>query len=220
MLVDFKFSGKHILVGGRTESYLKVLRLLDDQPKIQVVSRDFSDEMVELQKMKKVELVKAEVKHAEAFIKNLKPKPDVVIAVTDDQKLNKELAVKAKSLGCMVYAVDDPEVSDFTFPALARVGEVKVAISTGGKSPAMAGVLRRRVERMITEEDLLQIRLQHYIREILKKKVPDQKIRKIIVYKILENERISKLLKEKKFYEALEEAVKIVEEHQESYRLA
>jgi precorrin-2 dehydrogenase/sirohydrochlorin ferrochelatase len=165
-------------------------------------------------------LVKAEVKNAEAFIKNLKPKPDVVIAVTDDQKLNKELAVKAKSLGCMVYAVDDPEVSDFTFPALARVGEVKVAISTGGKSPAMAGVLRRRVERMITEEDLLQIRLQHYIREILKKKVPDQKIRKTIVYKILENERISKLLKEKKFDAALEEAVKIVEEHQESYRLA
>jgi hypothetical protein len=42
----------------------------------------------------------------------------------------------------------------------------------------------------------------------------------MIVYKILENECISKLLKEKKFDEALEEAVKIVEEHQESYRLA
>jgi precorrin-2 dehydrogenase/sirohydrochlorin ferrochelatase len=84
----------------------------------------------------------------------------------------------------------------------------------------MAGLLRRRVERMITEEDLLQIRLQHCVRAILKKKVPDQKVRKMIVYKILENECISKLLKEKKFDEALEEAVKIVEEHQESYRLA
>jgi len=221
LIVDFKFSGKYILVvGGGTEGYLKVLRLLDDRPKIQVVSRDFADEMVELEKMKKVELVKAEIKDAKAFIRNLMPKPDVVIAVTDDQKLNRELVVEAKSLGCLVYAVDDPEVSDFTFPALARIGEVKVAISTGGKSPAMAGILRRRVERMITEEDLLQIRLQHYVRAILKKKVPDQRVRKMIVYKILENERISKLLKEKKFDEALEEAVKIVEEHQESYRLA
>jgi len=214
LLIDFNFSGKHILVvGGGTTSYRKVLRFIDAQPKIQVVSRTFSDEMKKLHKMKKVELVKAEVKDAEKFIKNLKPKPDLVIAATNDHKLNTELAVRAKSLGCMAYAIDNPKISDFTLPALAEIGEVKVAISTSGKSPAMAGILRRRIEKMITEEDLLQIRLQYYVREILKKKVSDQKVRRKILYKIWENEHVSKLLKEKKFDEALEEAVKIVEEH-------
>jgi len=214
LLIDFNFSGKHILVvGGGATSYRKVLRFIDAQPKIQVVSRTFSDEMKKLYKMKKIELVKAEVKDTEKFIKSLKPKPDLVIAATDDHKLNTELAVRAKSLGCMAYAIDNPKISDFTLPALAEIGEVKVAISTSGKSPAMAGILRRKIEKMITEEDLLQIRLQYYVREILKKKVSDQKVRRKILYKILRNERISRILKEKKFDEALEEAVKIVEEH-------
>ena len=214
MLVDFNFSGKHIVVvGGGTTSYQKVLRFIDAHPKIQVVSRTFSDEMKKLQKMKKVDLVKDEVKDVETFIKSLKPRPDLVIAATDNKDLNTELAVKAKSLGCMVYAVDNPKISDFTLPALAEIGEVKVAISTCGKSPAMARILRRRIEKMITEEDLLQIKLQCHVREFLKNKIPDQKVRRKILYKILENAHVSRLLKEKKFDEALEEAVKIVEEH-------
>jgi len=67
---------------------------------------------------------------------------------------------------------------------------------------------------MITEEDVLQIRLQCHVRSLLKTKVPDQKVRRKILYKILEDERVLRLLKEKKFDEALEEAVKIVEEHE------
>ncbi len=214
MLIDFNFSGKNILVvGGGAASYRKVLRFIDAQPKIQVVSKTFSEGMKKLQKMKKVDLVKAEVKDVEAFIKTLKPKPDLVIAATDNQDLNTELAVKAKSLGCMVYAIDNPQISDFTLPALAKICEVKVAISTAGKSPAMAGILRRRIEKMITEEDMLQIRLQCHVRELLKKKIPDQKVRRKILYKILKNGNVSRFLKEKKFGKALEEAVKIVEEH-------
>ncbi|MGB9854126.1 MAG: precorrin-2 dehydrogenase/sirohydrochlorin ferrochelatase family protein, partial [Candidatus Bathyarchaeales archaeon] len=98
-------------------------------------------------------------------------------------------------------------------PALAKIGEVKVAISTAGKSPAMAGILKRRIEKMITEEDMLQIKLQCHVRELLKKKIPDQKVRRRILYKILENKNVSRFLKEKKFDDALKEAVKIVEEH-------
>ncbi len=41
----------------------------------------------------------------------------------------------------MVYSVDNPALSDFILPAVAHVGDVKIAVSTGGKSPAMARVL-------------------------------------------------------------------------------
>jgi precorrin-2 dehydrogenase/sirohydrochlorin ferrochelatase len=214
LLIDFNFTGKRILVvGGGTISYRKILKFLDAQAKIQVVSKSFSNEMKNLYKMKKINLIKADVKDAEKLIKSFDPKPDLVIAATGDRRLNEELTFMAKSMGCMVYAVDNPEISDFMLPALAEIGEVKLAISTGGRSPAMARILRQRIEKIITEEDLLQIELQFYVRGLLKRKVPNQRARKKILYKILENERISRLLKEKKFDDARQEAVKIIEEY-------
>ena len=59
-------------------------------------------------------------------------------------------------------------MSDFILPAVARVGDVKVAVSTGGKSPAMAHVLRERIEKLVTPQDLLEIELQANMRGILK----------------------------------------------------
>ena len=87
---------------------------------------------------KKVALVKTEIKDAKSFVDSLNPKPDLLLAVTDDTKLNSELVKAAKSLGCMVYSVDNPALSDFILPAVAKVGDVKIAVSTSGKSPAMA----------------------------------------------------------------------------------
>ena len=161
--------------------------------------------------MGKLELLQAEVKDGEAFVKNLKPKPDLLVAVTNDQQLNVQLIKHAKKSGCMVYSVDNPAASDFILPALAKIGEVRIAVSTAGKSPAMARVLRQRIEKMIKQEDLLQIELQTYARTFLKKQIVDQKVRKQILYKTLKNEEIKRFLKEGKFDEAREMAVKFLE---------
>ena len=87
---------------------------------------------------KKVILLKTDIKDGTSFVDCLNPKPDVLLAVTNDSKLNLKLVKAAKAWGCMVYAVDNPALSDFILPAVAQVGDVKVAVSTGGKSPAMA----------------------------------------------------------------------------------
>lgn len=214
MLINFNFKDKYILVvGGGKESSRKVLKFLREHTKILVVSRTFTHSMRELQKMGKIDLLKAEVKDAEAFIKNLNPKPDLIIAATDDPKFNAQLAVHAKSAGCLFYAIDNPAVSDFTLPALAEIDDVKVAISTGGKSPAMARTLRKRIEKLITSEDLLQIKLQFHIRNLLKGKILNQKARRKILYKILRDENVARLLKKGKYDEAYEKATKIVESH-------
>ena len=55
-------------------------------------------------------------------------------------------------MDCMVYSVDDPAQSDFILPAVAHVGDVKIAVSTSGKSPAMARALRERIEKMVTPQ--------------------------------------------------------------------
>jgi precorrin-2 dehydrogenase/sirohydrochlorin ferrochelatase len=212
LIIDFKFDGKYVvIVGGGTEAYKKTLRFLDAGSKILVASRTFTSGIKKLHQEKKINLLKADIKDGEAFFNQLNPKPDLLAVATNNQKLNVQLSKRARKAGCMVYVADNPLISDFILPAVARIGEVRIAMSTDGKSPAMAKVLRQRVERLITQEDLLQIKLQNYTRVILKQRISDQKVRKKILYKILNDEHVKKLLKNDKLDEAQRVALKILE---------
>ena len=154
MILDLNLEGKYVvIVGGGPEGYRKISSFLDAGSKILVVSRTFLEDITRLYKLKKIDLLEADIRDEEAFINSLNPTPDLLIAVTNDQNLNLSLAKHAKSAGCMVYAVDNPSISDFIFPAVAKVDDVRIAISTSGKSPAMARVLRQRIERLITKEE-------------------------------------------------------------------
>ena len=212
MIIDFKFEGKYVvMVGGGSEAYNKALTFLDAGSKVLVVSRNFSSGIMELHRMKKIDLLRAEVKDGETFVKQLSPKPDLLAVATSDHALNASLASRAKSAGHMVYIADNPAISDFILPAVARIGDVRVTISTGGKSPAMAKALRVRIEKLITKEDLLHIKLQEYMRGILKQRIINQKDRKKILYKVLEDKQVEKSLKEGKFGAAQKMAMKIME---------
>jgi precorrin-2 dehydrogenase / sirohydrochlorin ferrochelatase len=211
LFIDLKLDGKTVIVvGGGLEGYRKTQNFVDSGAKIWVISKQFSTGIQKLNEAKKVALIKTEIQDAKAFVDSLNPKPDVLLAVTDNPKLNSELVRAAKSLGCMVYSVDNPVLSDFILPAVAKVGDVKIAVSTSGKSPAMARALRERIEKMITPEDLLEIQLQSYVRPILKVKVPDPKVRRKMLYEILNNDKIKQVLKEGKLCEAQEIAMKLV----------
>jgi precorrin-2 dehydrogenase/sirohydrochlorin ferrochelatase len=210
MLVDLKSKGKYVVVvGAGSEGYRKTLDFLEAGFEVLVVSRSFSSNIQKLHRQGKVRLQKADVEDAEAFVSSLNPKPDLFVAVTDNHNLNAQLIRHAKSAGCMVYAPDNPSISDFTLPALAKVGDVRIAVSTAGRSPAMARVLRQRIEKMVTEEDLLQIELQNHVREALKRQISDQKTRKKLLYKILRDSEVGRLLREGKLEEAQERATNI-----------
>jgi precorrin-2 dehydrogenase/sirohydrochlorin ferrochelatase len=96
-------------------------------------------------------------------------------------------------------------------PAVAKVGDVTIAVSTGGKSPAMASELRQRIEKLIAPQDLAKIGLQEQLREILKEKVPDQKARRLLLYKILGDPEVNGLLERGKFEEAKTKALEVLE---------
>ena len=91
------------------------------------------------------------------------------------------------------------------------VCDVRIAVSTDGKSPAMAKKLRQRIEELITKEDLLQIKLQERMRAVLKERIGDQKVRRKVLYKILEDEKVKTLLRAGKLGEAEKTAFKIME---------
>lgn len=221
MLVDFKTDGKYVVVvGGGLEGYRKALDFVEAGAKVLVVSESFSEGVQMLHKMGKLCLQEEKVMNAGVFMKEFDPKPDLLVTVTDDYELNVQLVKAAKKAGCMVYAPDNPSASDLVLPAVAKLGDIRIAISTSGKSPAMASIIRKRIEKMITPEDLFQIKLQSSLREALKKQVTDQKMRKQFLYHIIEDEAIQTFLKEGKFEEAKKSALKKLSEIQNRLRLS
>ena len=76
----------------------------------------------------------------------------MVVAATGDAQLNAEIREAAHELGALVNAVDDPPNCDFYVPAIARIGDLMIAISTQGKAPLVAGRVRAHLEKLLPRE--------------------------------------------------------------------
>jgi precorrin-2 dehydrogenase len=75
----------------------------------------------------------------------------LVITATDQPAVNAAVAADATSRGIWVNSADDPDNCTFTLPAVARDGDVTVAVGTGGSSPALASHLRGEIEAWLAE---------------------------------------------------------------------
>lgn len=95
----------------------------------------------------------AEVQRLEETKWRDQPKPAgpyfLVIGHSADNALNAEVAQWAKDNATLSYAHDQPALSDFAFPALAKHGPLHIAISTQGIAPALAAHLRRQFEERL-----------------------------------------------------------------------
>jgi precorrin-2 dehydrogenase/sirohydrochlorin ferrochelatase len=76
----------------------------------------------------------------------------IAIGATGSTTLHDEIYAEAKSRGVLFNAVDEPERCDFYFPAVVRRGDLQIAISTGGLSPALAQRLRKQLEEQFGPE--------------------------------------------------------------------
>ncbi|MBI3873285.1 MAG: uroporphyrinogen-III C-methyltransferase [candidate division Zixibacteria bacterium] len=75
----------------------------------------------------------------------------LVIAATDDAAVNLAVHDEARRRDCLVNVVDTTPLCEFITPALVRRGDLTVAISTNGVAPALASVVRRRLERLLDD---------------------------------------------------------------------
>ncbi len=103
----------------------------------------------------------------------------LVIAATNSNKMNEVVFRACAARRVLCNSVDDPKHCDFIYPAVARRGPLQIAISTGGRSPALAARLRRDLERQfgpewgVWVEDLGQRR-----DELLRGKAPEKNRRR------------------------------------------
>jgi len=73
----------------------------------------------------------------------------LVVAATNVPAVNRAVFAEAESAGILVNAVDDPPFCDFYFPSVVRRGDLQIAISTAGHSPALAQRLRKEINALL-----------------------------------------------------------------------
>ena len=91
----------------------------------------------------------------------------LIFSATDQESLNRRIHADAGKAGAMCNVADRPELCDFILPSVVRQGDLSVAISTGGQSPAVARQLRLELEKYFGPEYGLLLRLMGRIRKRL-----------------------------------------------------
>jgi siroheme synthase-like protein len=94
----------------------------------------------------------------------------LVFVATDDADVNDRVYQDGRSLGVWVNAADDPARCDFILPSVLRRGELAVAVSTGGASPAVARAIREELEGYFTEDFAQLVQVAAEVRRELKEK--------------------------------------------------
>ena len=135
--IFIKLEGRPCLVVGAGEiAKAKIDALLEACARITVVAPDVEPEIQAFAASERIVWQKRKYQHSDlrgVFL---------VIAATSDTAVNNSVFAAARRLGILCNAVDDPPNCDFYFPAIVRRGDLQVAISTAGESPAFAQRLR------------------------------------------------------------------------------
>jgi len=164
--VFFKLHRLHVLVvGGGNVGLEKVNAMLQNSPEatITVVSLAFLPELKALAKQyANVELVEKPFSCGDLFGK------DLVIAATNNRELNQCVWEKAKCSKVLINVADTPELCDFYLGSIVQKGNLKIAISTNGKSPTVAKRLKQVLQEAIPDTLDEVLNKLHLIRDKLK----------------------------------------------------
>lgn len=138
-----------LIVGGGNVGLEKLSFLLKSSPnaKVEVVAPQFLPELVTLAEAHPtVKLTKRR------FKKKMLKKRNMVIACTDDLKVNKRVYDLSRKRYLICNIADTPDLCDYYLGGIVTKGNVKIAISTNGKSPTTAKRLREFFEEVIPED--------------------------------------------------------------------
>jgi len=135
-----------VIIGGGNVCARKAETMMKYGGRVTVVSPDFTDEIEKWAaegclrlRRKRYDATDVEEAH-------------IVIASTDDQQVNEQIAADCRKRRIPVNVVDVTPLCEFIVPAIIDKGSIQIAISTGGSSPAIARTLREDLTRFVGPE--------------------------------------------------------------------
>jgi len=210
MIVDLNLHGKTVIViGGGNEAQKRINSLLKQGCEILVISDSVNSQINKLVKTKKIKLKKQKIQDTK-FISKFKP--NIIITTTNDKKINQKIINDAKRNNIIAYSSDNPEDSDFSNPAIIDFENmIQIAIFTGGRSPAMSKKIRIQSEKIfkkiITKEDIAQIKIQKIARKLAKESITAQTHRREYLHSIMTDNEIEQLIKDGQLKKAEKRAI-------------
>jgi len=112
----------------------------------------------------------------------------LVFGATDDHRVNRRLADEAKAAGVLANMGDSPTSGTFLAPAVLTRGDLVIAISTGGGSPALAKKLRQRLEQTIGPEYEAYLTALRLLRERARRAIADPRARQAVFRRAVESD--------------------------------
>jgi siroheme synthase-like protein len=174
-----------VIIGGGNVCARKAETMMKYGARVTIVSPEFTDEIEEWARDGKLTVKRKRYEESDVAGAN------IVIASTDDQRVNEQIAADCRRLRIPVNVVDVTPLCEFIVPAIVEKGSVQIAVSTGGKSPALARTLKEDLQRLVGPEYAEVNDLLGTLRDDAKRVLPTDVDRKqffdgIIVRGILE----------------------------------
>ncbi len=146
--IFLKLTGRRCLVigaGNLAESKIESLRAA--YAIVTVIAPEVRPKIAEMAGAGEVELHLR--RYQEGDVAAAEPPYFLVVTATDDSAVNRAVYQEAVSHNILCNAVDDPPFCDFYFPSVVRRGDLQIAISTAGASPALAQRLRKEINAQL-----------------------------------------------------------------------
>jgi len=177
-----------LIVGGGKVAQRKVETLLECGALLSIVSKGLTANLKALIETRRVHFLSDEFndKHLDNIF--------LVVAATNDKQLNHRVSESAKKRGLLINAVDQPPDCNFIVPSIIKKGDLLIAISTSGKSPALAKRLREEIETQFGNEYKTFLVMMGHLRKIILSKKFSQEENNRIFFEIV-NSDILKALK-------------------------
>ena len=179
-----------LVVGGGNVAERKIEALLDCGAKIDIVSNELTDKLKNLVEVYGIRHLNEEFseKHLEGVF--------LVIAATNDKQLNHKVSKIAKKMGLLINAVDQLPDCNFIVPSIVKRGDLLIAISTSGKSPALAQKVRKQLDTQFGSEYEDFLVLMGRVRKEILTKGLSQEENSRIFHEIVESDVLDSLLRD------------------------
>ncbi|KGO80249.1 hypothetical protein Q763_11370 [Flavobacterium beibuense F44-8] len=158
-------TARFLVVGGGNVGLEKVETLLRQNPKIHI-------NLVAIEVLPQLRLIIDNHTNINLYEKPYEEtdlnRADYVIAATNNRDVNRLIKQQANSRNILVNAADQPELCDFYLGSIVNKGDLKIAVSTNGKSPVLARRIREYLEQEIPDDVNVIIERLNEIRKHLK----------------------------------------------------
>jgi len=181
---------KCLVVGGGDVGTRKVMTLLECGATVVVVSPAVTAKIEELSNNALIKLEKRGFKPTDLHQMFL------VVGATDNPELNRQIHTGAERLGMLCNIADRPEVCNFILPAIVNRGDLIIAISTSGKSPAFAKKIRKDLEKEFGTEYAEFLKLMGRIRNKLLSQDHEPEVHKPLFENLIQ-QNLVKMIKDR-----------------------